>query len=149
MRGHLRLPFAWLAIVAMIVTLLPQTLWACPMTGRVDSASRVCAGLMVQTSGDVPCAHMGGKCCKPLSVPPAQNDDNPHQSQTLITVDKGSLWVTLAPPPSTALPFVLVASSSIQPVAQRLVRAPYDEPPPSFWTQHRPITCAGRAPPVL
>lgn len=149
-----RSPFmTLLALVAMFATMLPQTIWACPMTGRVGSAAMVCANFAAPLraatplSTDKPCAHMGGKCCKPLSVPPSQSDD-PHQNYAVVA-EKAVPVVVLAPASQPTPPVLFVAPFQIEPVARRVTRVPFAQPPPSFWIQHRPITCAGRAPPVL
>ena len=77
MKASLRIPFALLALLAMFATLLPQTLWACPMNGRVDRASRVCLGMMPVVKGEMPCAGSGSKCCKPVTLPASKRSAPP------------------------------------------------------------------------
>lgn len=155
MKQWRRLPFTLLALWAVLLTLMPQTLWACPVTGRVDVASRVCLGAMPAaetSSASELCAQEGGTCCKPLSLPPSSTTgaDTAPQSQFIIsTSDLGGQ--TGAPLASSLFPSVAIlpAVEPIQAPAVRFYLSRFGNSPPSFWTQHRPLTCACRAPPVL
>jgi hypothetical protein len=150
MKAWLRIPFALLAIVAMIATMLPQTLWACPMTGRIDTAARVCEGKM-PVAGEMPCAKFGSKCCKPLTVPPSQDDDDPHHPHVYAATGQALELTLFVAPAVHSQPVILNNTSAtlIQPVAVRTYLARFNNSPPSWWPQHRPPTLAGRAPPVL
>lgn len=142
-----RRQFSLLALVALFALLLPQAMWACPMTGRIGSASRVCVGLPAQNASPKLCAQIGGTCCKPLSVPPIQSDDDPHQSHLVAPPEKTSGASLIAPVQVLeAAPFSVTQAHT--PVLQYFTPAQYSEPPPSFWIHYRPVSCAGRAPPV-
>jgi len=144
-----RIPFTVLALWAMLLTLLPQTVWACPMTGRIDVASRVCLGTMPVADGKMPCAHSGSKCCKPISVPPSPTDDNRSASHVFAAAYHSSVVPPAALPTPEAQLFVVFPVETFQAPALRVYVARFTGSPPSFWTQHRPISLVGRAPPVL
>lgn len=151
MKSWLRVPLSILALLAMLATLLPGTVWSCPMTGRVDSAARVCVLRVSDTaasSAEMPCAHMGGKCCKPISAPTPQNDDSRH-APVFAPANPVSPIVAPAVPVFDIAPFVLSHFEAFPDPAVRFYLARFTNSPPLFWTQHRPISLAGRAPPVL
>jgi hypothetical protein len=150
MKARLRIPFALLAILAMFATMLPRTIWACPMTGRIDVAARVCRE-MGQPAGEMPCAKPGGKCCKPLTVPPSADDEDPRHPHVyaapahapgVVTVDL-TAFQTVAPAAVGARPLTLRAP------AVRTYLARFNNSPPPWWPQYRPTSLAGRAPPVF
>lgn len=144
-----RLPFSLLALWAMLLTLVPQTAWACPMTGRIDSAARVCRGAMPVAQGEMPCARFGGKCCAPIQLPPSQTSDNNTQS-TLFAASQPVSFVFAFVAPGFDTPVFVVPAVETSPApAVRLYLARFSHSPPSFWTQHRSPNLAGRAPPVL
>jgi hypothetical protein len=157
MKAWLRIPFSLLALLAMFATMMPETVWACPMTGRIDVASRVClgampsmSGKMPSMSGDMPCAHMGGKCCKPLSVPASQTDDDDSGRQHIFAAaHQVSFSFDIVAPVVDTAPFVVPATVSFEAPAVRFYLARFANSPPAFWTQHRPLSVSGRAPPVL
>ncbi|MBW3635269.1 MAG: hypothetical protein KY445_02230 [Armatimonadetes bacterium] len=143
-----RLPLTLLALLAMFATMLPQTLWACPMTERVASAARVCEGAMPMATGEMPCAGSGSQCCKPLTVPASQGDDS--QSNPAFTAqNQAPMTFAVAPPTSEVAPFVAPTAQTLQSPAVRVYLARFTNSPPPFWTQHRPLSLAGRAPPLL
>ncbi|WP_106381052.1 hypothetical protein [Abditibacterium utsteinense] len=149
MKTWRRLPFTVLALWAMLFTLVPQTVWSCPMTGRVDVAARVCVGMKSMANGEMPCAGSGNKCCKPLSVPASQSSDGSGQSQAFAATSPtfGILYFALSS--VEVLPFVVPSVETSQAPAVRVYLARFANSPPSFWTQHQSISLAGRAPPVL
>ena len=143
-----RLPLTLLALLAMFAPMLPQTLWACPMAGRVASAARVCEGVMPMVNGEMPCAGSGRKCCKPLTVPASQGDDS--QSNPAFTAqNQAPMSFAVAAPVFEVAPFVVPTFQTPQSPAVRVYLARFTNSPPLFWTQHRPTSLAGRAPPVL
>lgn len=143
-----RLPFTVLALWAMLLTLVPQTVWACPMTGRVDVASRVCLDAMPVADGEMPCAQSGSKCCKPLSLPPSPTDDGSSPHVFAASHHAPSVF-HFALPTLEGSPFIAPSVVTFQAPAIQIYLAHGNNSPPSFWTQHRPISLAGRAPPVL
>lgn len=149
MKAWLRLPFSLLATLALLATMLPGTLWACPMTGRVDVASRVCLGAMPSMSGEMPCAHLGGKCCKPVSAPPSQTDDDSNRPHVFAAPDHVSFSFAFVAPVAHVAPFVVPHVEAFEAPAIRSFLARFANAPPPFWTSHRPISLAGRAPPVV
>lgn len=144
-----RLPFSLLALWAVLLTLVPQTVWACPMTGRVDVASRVCLGAMPMAGSEMPCARFGGKCCKPLQIPPTQSSDDSHHPPLLAASQTTSFGFAFVAPALDTVAFVVPTVETSLAPAVALYLARHSHSPPSFWTQHRPPTLAGRAPPVL
>jgi len=153
MKVWLRVPFSILALLAMFATMMPGTVWACPMTGRVDVASRVCLGAMPMASagmmsGAMPCACFGRKCCKPLSVPASQNDDS-GRSHVFAAADHVSFSVVFALQTENATPFVAPRLEAFESSAPGIYLARFADPPPQFWTVYRPLSVAGRAPPVV
>ena len=147
MKAWLRIPFSILALLAMFATMMPGTVWACPISGRVDTASRVCA--MSVASGQMPCAHMGGKCCKPLSVPASQTDDDSNRPHVFAAADHVSFSFAFALPVIDAAPFVVPSVEAFEAPAVRSYLARFANSPPPLWTQFRSPSLAGRAPPVL
>lgn len=148
LKASLRVPFALLALLAMLATLLPQTLWACPMNGRLAPASRVCLDAMPVVNGEMPCAGSESKCCKPLTLPASQGDDS--QSAPAFTASNhAAASFTLALPIFEVAPFVAVSTQAPQAPAVRVYLARFTNSPPPFWTQFRPLSLAGRAPPLL
>ena len=147
MKAWLRVPFAILALLAMFAVLLPETVWACPMTGRVDSATRVCT--MLAMKGQMPCARFGGKCCKPLSVPPSQSDDDSGRAHVFTEAHDALLVFKVLLPTLVTFPFVVPAQISFAAPAVRhtLARFADSSSPPS--TQYRNSLYSGRAPPIL
>lgn len=143
-----RLPLTLLALLAMFATMLPQTLWACPMTGRVASAARVCEGVMPIVKGEMPCAGSGSKCCKPLTVPASQGDDS-QSSPAFTAQNQAPIALAVALPTFEVAPFVAPTPQTFQSPAVRVYLARFTNSPPLFWTQHRPLSLAGRAPPLL
>jgi hypothetical protein len=149
MKVWLRIPFSLLALLAMFATMMPGTVWACPMTGRIDAASRVCLGVMPSMSGEMPCAHMGGKCCKPLSVPASQADDDSGRLHVFAAANHVSFSFAFVGPIISATPLIVPSAVSFEAHAVRFYLACFANSPPSFWTSHRPVTLSGRAPPVF
>ena len=149
MKASLRIPFALLALLAMFATLLPQTLWACPMNGRVDRASRVCLGMMPVVKGEMPCAGSGSKCCKPVTLPASQTDDSQSNPAFTTTISQAPTLLALALPTFEVAPFVAPTTQTFLSPAERVYLARFTNSPPPSWTQYRPISLAGRAPPVL
>ena len=149
MKAWLRIPFSILALLAMFATMMPGTLWACPMTGRVDAASCVCLGVMPTMSGEMPCAHMGGKCCKPVSAPPSQTDDDSGRPHVFAAPDHVSFSFAFVASPIDAALFVVPRVEAFEAPAIRSFLARFANAPPCFWISHRPISLAGRAPPVV
>ena len=149
MKTWRRLPFTLLALWAILLTLVPQTVWSCPMTGRVDVASRVCVGMKSMANEEMPCAGSGNKCCKPLSVPASQTDDDGSKSLVFAVTNHAPAVLHFALPTLEAPLFVAPSVETSQAPAVRVYLARFANFPPSFWTQHRPISLAGRAPPVL
>jgi len=149
MKVWLRVPFSLLALLAMFATMMPGTAWVCPMTGRLDVAPRVCA--MPTMSGAMskamPCAHMGGKCCKPLSVPASQTDVSSERPHVFAVANHVSF--SFAPSVVDTTPVVVPHTEAFVAPAVRCFLARFANSPPLFWTQHRLLPCAGRAPPVL
>lgn len=148
MKAWLRVPFSILALVAMFAMMMPGTVWACPMTGRLDVASRVCLGAMPTVSGEMPCVRFGSKCCKPLSVPASQNDDDLGKSQVFAAANQ-IFYFAFAPPTENATPFVVPPVEAFEAPALRVCLARFTDPPPHFWTWHCPLSVAGRAPPLV
>ncbi len=69
MKKWLRPSMVVLALLALLASALPSSVWACPVSGRVGSAATVCKGVMpatiaVSEATSQPCAHAGGRCCK-------------------------------------------------------------------------------------
>lgn len=143
-----RLPLTLLALLAMFAIMLPQTLWACPMNGRVASAARVCEGIMPMVAGEMPCAESGNQCCKPLTVPASQGDDS-HSNPAFTAQNQAPTVFAVALPAFEVAPFVVPTSQTLQSPAERLYLTRFTNSPPPFWTQYRPLNLAGRAPPVL
>lgn len=146
MKARLRVPLSILALLAMFATLMPGTLWACPITGRIDAASRVCT--MPVMSGEMPCAHMGGKCCKPVSSPP-QTDDGLGRPHIFTAPSHAFLSFAFVASSVEAAPFVVPGVEAFEALAIRSFLARFANSPPLFWTSHRPTLVAGRAPPVV
>ena len=148
--------FAALALVALLALLLPAPAWACPVTGRVGSAATVCRDMMPASIGahgavSQPCAHAGGKCCKPVSLPPLpgkSSDDEKHPAAAVAVAPPVALSFLLAYTPTVEIAFVLPAQPSF-PAAPQAWLARLNNSPPSFLLQHRPASIAGRAPPTL
>ena len=143
-----RLPLTLLALLAMFATMLPQTLWACPMTGRVAPVARVCEGVMPIVKGEMPCAGSGSQCCKPLTVPASQNDDS-QSNPAFTTQNPAPMTFAGALPTFDAAPFLAPTLQTLQSPAERVYLARLTNSPPPFWTQHQPHSLAGRAPPLL
>lgn len=146
MKAWMRVPFSLLALLAMFATLVPETLWACPLTGRVDTAARVCA--LPMKSGRTPCAHTGGKCCTPLSVPASQTDNDSGRQHVFAAPDRSPLSLVLVAA-GVVTPFVVPHVETFGAPTVRVYLARFANPPPLFWTWHRPLSVAGRAPPVV
>ena len=147
-----------MALLALMASALPSFAWACPVSGRIGSDTTVCKGMMPASVAPSdatlqPCAHMGGKCCKPVSLPPLQNqspDDEKHPVTSFAPVsDAGAaLAFLLAHPPTVEIAVVLPAEPrAVTPPQVWLARL--NNSPPSFLSQHRPASLAGRAPPIL
>lgn len=121
------------------------------MTGRVDVASRVCLGAMsmAKSNGEMPCAESGSKCCKPLSVPSSQTDDDGGKPHVFAATHASPVVLHFALPTLEVQPFVAPLVETFQAPAVRVYLARFTNSPPPFWTQYRPISLAGRAPPVL
>ncbi len=147
MKAWQRIPFSILALLAMFATMIPGTVWACPMTGRVDTASRVCA--MPMARGQMPCAHMGGKCCKPVSAPTPQTDDDSGRPHVFAAADHVSFSFAFVAPVVDGAPFVVPSVGVFEAPAVRSYLARFANSPPPLWTQFRSPCLAGRAPPVL
>lgn len=149
MKAWLRLPFSLLALLAMLATLVPRTLWACPMSGRVDVVSRVCPSATPAMSGAMPCAHMGGKCCQPVPAPSPKTDDDSGRPQLFAAPAHASFAFPLVAATPHAAPFIVPRVEAFEAPAIRSFLARFANAPPPFWTSHRPISLAGRAPPVV
>ena len=149
MKRRLRVPFALLALVAMFATMLPQALWACPMTGRVDSAARVCQGMMPMVNGTMPCAKMGGKCCKPVSVPSSQDDGDSHHTPAFTVLGHPLEPSPFAVPTVESTPFIVPSGEAPQAPTVGMYLARFTNSPPAYLSRYRPAALAGRAPPVL
>ncbi|BCM89759.1 hypothetical protein IAD21_01606 [Abditibacteriota bacterium] len=148
MKVWLRVPFAILALLAMFATLLPETVWVCPMTGRVDVATRVCA--MPTVNGQMPCAKFGGKCCKPLSVPASPANDDDSGRSHIFTASHHVSFALDFPPLSFESPvFVEPTVVLFEAPAVRHYLARFANSPPTLWTQYKSLSHSGRAPPVL
>ena len=132
----------------MLLTLAPQTMWACPMTGRIDVAERVCVGAMAAPAGAMPCAHMGGKCCKPISVPPSP-DDNAQHTAYLDAVASHTFATPVVVTPILDIAAVLPSIVQIQPAPVCHYLARFNNSPPRLWTHYSSLSLSGRAPPVL
>ncbi len=138
--------FLLLSLLAMFAFQLPATLWACPMTGRIGDATEVCRDAM-PTSAAMPCAHMGGKCCKPLSLPPSPQTDDKHSQHSFTLADTSTPHVH--PVPQVASVAVVWPQSLQLSVPERTWRALSFHPPPKSSSLQRPAALAGRAPPTL
>lgn len=152
-----RRPFLFfLSLLAIFILQLPASLWACPMTGIIGNATEVCHGAMpiektpaeTPLSNAAPCNHLGGKCCKPLSLPPASQTDDKH-SQHSFTAAADSVT------PLSVVP-VVASWAVIWPQAPQQISVPEQawlalsfHPPPQFISLHHPAALAGRAPPTL
>jgi len=152
MKAWLRVPVSVLALLAMFATMMPEAVWACPMTGRVDVASRVCLGAMPMVNGDrmggdMPCTRFGSKCCKPLSVPASQNDNDSSECQLFAAANQVPFSIAFALPTASATPFVVPCVEAFEAPALRVCLARFGAP--RFWTVHPPLSVAGRAPPVV
>jgi hypothetical protein len=145
-----RLPFTLLALWAMLLTLTPQMAWACPMTGRVDVAERVCLGSKSIAPGAAPCQMPcagSGKCCKPVQVPASHSTDSQHP-QFLASAGEQVIFAPVFVAPFTPGLAALPAQEALSPLI-RVYLARFNNLPPPFWTQYRPLSLVGRAPPVL
>jgi hypothetical protein len=138
--------FLVLSLLAIFGLQLPATLWACPMTGVIGNATEVCRGT-VPTSGPMPCAHLGGKCCKPFSVPPSSQTDEKHSQHSFTLADTAIPSVSFVPLAASVL---VVWPQKLQlSVPERKWLALSSHPPPKFTSLYRPASLAGRAPPTL
>ena len=135
-------------MLALLATILPQTLWACPMNGRVASAARVCEGVMPLVKGEMPCAGSGSQCCQPLTVPASQDDDS-HSNPAFTAQNHAAIALDFAPSAFEIAPFALPANQTPQAPAVRVYLARLTNSPPPLWTQFRSPSLSGRAPPVL
>ena len=133
----------------MLATMMPGMLWACPTTGRVDTASRVCVGAMPMVNGEMPCAKFGSKCCKPVSVPFSQTDDDSSRPHVFAAANHVSFSFAFIAPVVDATPFVIPSVEAFEAPAVRSYLARFANSPPPLWTQFRSPSLAGRAPPVL
>jgi hypothetical protein len=141
--------------MAMFAMLLPQTLWACPMTGRIGDAAMVCGpasavGKAPQSSNPLPmqCAHMGGKCCKPVTVPPQQGDDKGHPVVSL-SADFSHSHPHIASFASIDYPVVFGTHTlQVSPAFQSWLALFANSPPPRKAERSHSFA-SGRAPPVL
>lgn len=157
MRNWLRPSMIVMALLALLASGLPSSAWACPITGSIGSAATVCKGMMPAnvTSSDAlsqPCARVGGKCCKPVSLPPLQDqsDDEKHPGTAFAPASSAgaALAFLLAHSPTIELAAVLPAAPRRLSPAQTWLARFTNSPPPLRW-QHRPASIAGRAPPTL
>ncbi len=138
--------FLVLSLLAIFGLQLPATLWACPMTGVIGNATEVCRGTM-PTSGAMPCAHLGGKCCKPFSVPPSSQTDEKHSQHSFTLANTATPSVSFVPLAASVL---VVWPQTLQlSVPERKWLALSSHPPPKFTSLYRPASLAGRAPPTL
>lgn len=156
MKKWLRSSTVMIALLALMASALPSSAWACLMSGRIGSAATVCKGMMPASvaPGDAtspPCAHMGGRCCKPVSLPPLSNqssDDEKHPVTAFALAASAALTFLPAYLPTVEIAVVLPpAPRAVTPPQEWLARR--NNSPPSFLSQHRPASLAGRAPPTL
>ena len=157
MKKWLRPSMVLMALLALMASGLPSSAWACPMSGRVGSAATVCKGMMPASASPSdaapqPCAHAGGKCCQPVSLPPlpGQSDDEQHPATPFIApaTNAGAASAFLAQPPTVDIAALLPAVPlRLSPPQTWLAR--FTNSPPPLRLQHRPASIAGRAPPTL
>lgn len=142
---------ALLALLAMFATMLPQTLWACPMTGQIGTVETMCKMASAANTAAAPsmrCTHLGGKCCKPISIPPQQGDDKNHPTAAL-TPDLSTSHFHAPTLISIEYPVVIRAQElQVSPTFQSWLALFRNSPPP-LKAGHRTTSASGRAPPVL
>lgn len=158
MKNWRRPSLAIVALMALFAPLLPQVAWACPLTGRVDSPSLVCQGALpmaaapmveAPVAGKMPCAQLGGHCCKPLAVPGPWGSDgkSPLTLNVVASVDAVALT---APQHTSSQTLMVVAAEAPQTApALRVWLTRFTNSPPVRSSRYRPAALAGRAPPVL
>lgn len=156
MKKWFRPSIAMMALLALMASALPSSAWACLMSGRIGSAATVCKGTMPASvapsdATSPPCAHLGGRCCKPVSLPPLpgqSSNDEKHPVTALAPAANTALAFLPAHPPTVEIAVVLPAAPrAVTPPQEWLARR--NNSPPSLISQHRPASLAGRAPPTL
>ena len=138
-----------LTLVALFAATLPSLVWACPMTGQIGDAATICQQMMPQSgiSSTSPCADPH-RCCKPLSLP-TSNEHNQTTSAVaqnrLIGAPSQFFQTSQTSSSATA---VLLSSFTLSVEPQRLNSRPTALLLP-LRSQHRPLSTAGRAPPLI
>lgn len=145
-----RRPFLLLSLLAMFVLQLPATLWACPMTGIVGTATEVCRGAMPESNSALvgaPCSHQGGKCCKSLPFPASSQTDDKYSQHSVTLANISTFHTPIASIVSFSL--LIWPQAPQLSVPEQTWIALLFHPPPRFVSLFHPSALAGRAPPSL
>lgn len=138
--------WVFLSLAALFVSVLPAPAWACPVTGRMGDSKLVCRapGNLRALKCCGQCAKAGGKCCKPISLPPLLNNEDDPRDHNL----KIASTSPLDPPVLIGLS-AFVAVNALPSIFQTLslVPIPTASPPPLF-SNLLSAPLASRAPPV-
>ena len=132
-----------LALVALLVTWLPQVAWACPMMGHVGSTpAPCCKGKAMPVAGH--CAMPQSSCCKPLQLPASSQPaalpvSTVHTVKFLLSSQRTSETPHEVPVNLPRTPRVVAPSAACVNVQ--------DTSQFSLSSQHGPPPNAGRAPP--
>lgn len=163
MKNWRRPSFTLFALLAMLLPLLPQIAWSCPMTGRIGSAILVCAppsaapakakphaccvkhrmqrptAARIVKSTHAGCTNPGGPCCKLVRLP--------GKSHTA-TAPSGASFSAPLQINDRAAPLLADISNAPATLPLTFVRIGDYQAENPLSTQHFAPANAGRAPPT-
>jgi hypothetical protein len=135
-----------LSLWALLALMMPQLLWACPMTGQVGSTPSQacrCAEKDANAPAEDSSATQPHKCCKHVPLP--ASDTSGHDEHGLLSHAK-TISFSLQPFSVASDLFAVPVFELAPPISQTAVFPASISPP--LISQHCPASHAGRAPPL-